>query len=79
MAQKGRRASGRPRQGRPARAPETVRSNRVVTFVTDAELEQLEDIAWREERSLSAVVYRVLSAYLKREGERRHAKSSRRR
>ena len=63
------RSSGRLCQGRPARAPETVRSKRVVTFVTDAEFKQLETIAWQEERSLSAVVYRILSAHLQHDRE----------
>lgn len=40
---------GRSRRGRPRRLQEEARSQRVVTFVTEAELEDLEQIAQREE------------------------------
>ena len=55
----------RQRMGRPRRNPETVRSNRVVTFVTKSELAKLERIAEQERISLSAVVHRILSEFLK--------------
>ena len=55
----------RQRMGRPRRNPETVRSNRVVTFVTKSELAKLERIAEQEKISLSAVVHRILSGFLK--------------
>lgn len=41
------------------------RSQRVVTFVTDAELEVLEEIASRSDRSLSFVVHRMIAAQLR--------------
>jgi hypothetical protein len=55
----------RQRLGRPRLNPETARSNRVVTFVTNSELAKLERIAEQERISLSAVVYRILSGFLK--------------
>jgi len=55
----------RQRLGRPRLNPETARSNRVVTFVTNSELVKLERIAEQERISLSAVVYRILSGFLK--------------
>jgi len=55
----------RQKMGRPCRNPETVRSSRVVTFVTKSELAKLERIAEQERISLSAVVHRILSGFLK--------------
>ncbi len=55
----------RQRLGRPRLNPETARSNRVVTFVTNSELAKLERIAEQERISLSAVVYRIISGFLK--------------
>ena len=54
------------RGGRLRISAETRRPHRVVTFVTDAELEQLEDLASRHERSLSAIVHRMIAAQIKR-------------
>jgi len=59
------RVTKRPKRGRRSELPERVRSNRVVTFVTDRELESLEQIAYEEERSRSAVVHRILAQHLK--------------
>jgi len=58
-------AAHRPRRGRPSQAPDVARSNRVVTFVTGRELEGLEQIAQEEDRSLSAVVHRIIEQHLK--------------
>lgn len=52
------------KRGRHRRAPAKVRSQRVVTFVTTRELESLEQIADEQERSLSAVVHRIVVQYL---------------
>ena len=52
--------------GRPLGPPETRRPCRVVTFLTGEEFADLERIAEREERSLSAVVHRILSRDLGR-------------
>jgi len=53
------------RMGRPRENPESVRSNRVVTFVTNSELADLERIADEKRMSLSAVVHQILSGLLK--------------
>jgi len=58
----------RPRLGRPAGRPATVRSQRVVTFVTKHELEQLERLADRSGASLSSVVHEILARGLKDPG-----------
>ncbi len=58
-------SGGRRRGGRPPRAPEAARSHRVVTFVTGRELAILERIAEEEDRSLSAVVHRIIVQQLK--------------
>jgi hypothetical protein len=55
----------RPRMGRPRENPESVRSNRVVTFVTNSELTNLERIADEKGISISAVVHQILSGFLK--------------
>ena len=52
------------RMGRPRENPESVRSNRVVTFVTNSELADLERIADEKRMSLSAVVHKILSGFL---------------
>ena len=53
------------RMGRPRQNPESVRSNRVVTFVTNRELANLERIADEKRMSLSAVVHQILSEFLR--------------
>ena len=52
------------RRGRPRRTLAEARSNRVVTFVTTLELESLEQITQEEDRSLSAVVHRIIAQHL---------------
>lgn len=54
----------RPALGRPPKPPEAVRSNRVVTFVTNAEMEELEQLADEQGSALSAVVYKLLAKSL---------------
>jgi len=54
------------RAGRPPSSPDTVRRNRVVTMVTDAELAKLKSLVEAEGKSLSFVVHDVLSRYLSR-------------
>ncbi len=48
------------RRGRPARPIAEVRRNRLVTFVTDQDLEILEARSRAEDRSLSALVYELI-------------------
>ncbi len=55
----------RKQMGRPRLNPETVRSNRIVTFVTNNELAKLERKADQERVSLSSVVHQILSEFLR--------------
>ena len=55
--------SGRPKLGRPKSSGDVARPNRIVTFVTDMELEKLERVAADEERSMAAVVHRIIRAH----------------
>jgi len=50
-----------------------VRSHRVVTFVTDAEMAQLELLSESEDRSLSAVAHDILARSLRRRAGARAA------
>jgi hypothetical protein len=51
-------------RGRPQDPVETVRSHRIVSYVTGAEIQTLQDIADREGQSLSAIVYEILISAL---------------
>ena len=51
------------RRGRPRLESDEARSNRVVTFVTDRQLEALDRIVEEEDRSLSAVVHRIIASH----------------
>ena len=51
--------------GRPPEPPERVRSCRVVTYVTTAELTALQGMAEGERKPLSAVVHEVLARALR--------------
>ncbi|MGD8375724.1 MAG: hypothetical protein PVF68_06250 [Acidobacteriota bacterium] len=52
--------------GRPPGPRERRRRNRVVTFVTDAELEALQRLSDRSGRSLSAEVHAILTGSLRK-------------
>ena len=52
--------------GRPPQAPETVRRNRVTTFLTDDEFEKLEQVAAETDKSLSAALYQLIARALRR-------------
>jgi hypothetical protein len=56
----------RHRLGRPRRPTETLRRNRVVTMVTDVELEQLAELADKQNMPLSSIVHQILTRYLRR-------------
>lgn len=53
-----------PRHGRPEKNPSARRDRRVVTFVTEAEHEQLVRLALRDDRSLSFVIHRMIAMHL---------------
>jgi len=54
------------RRGRPPSAPETVRSHRVVTFVTESELIQLQRLAEHRQLALSGAVHQIIVAELQK-------------
>ena len=60
---------GRPRRGRPPRPKETVRSHRIVTYVTGDELAALERLAEREGATLSGIVHDILARAIVRKIE----------
>jgi len=55
----------RKKYGRPRVAAKAARPNRVVTFVANHELERLEQMAYVEDRPLSAIVHRIVAQYLR--------------
>jgi hypothetical protein len=57
----------RPRFGRPPKPRDEVRSERVVSFVTPAELDALNELAEEREESLSALIHRILLSALARQ------------
>lgn len=52
----------------PPGAPESIRHERVVTLMTDAEFEKLTKLSHENEKSVSALVHQLVSRYLKRRG-----------
>ena len=64
------------RHGRPRAAPKAARSNRVVTFVTNQELDRLEQMAYEEDRSLSAIVHRIVVQHLEHSSMSNNSKSN---
>ena len=55
----------RKQMGRPRLNPETVRSNRIVTFVTNSEMAKLERKADQESVSFSLAVHQILSEFFR--------------
>ena len=53
------------RRGRPRVASKFARSNRIVTFVTDQELQFLTQTAIEEDRSMASMVHRIIVARIK--------------
>jgi hypothetical protein len=49
--------------GRPKTERQFARPNRVVTFVTDWEREQLKRVSQEEERSMAAIVHRIIKSH----------------
>lgn len=58
--------NARKRRGRPPESAETIRSHRVVTFVTDSEFEQLKKLADASGKSYSAILHDLVSPSLVR-------------
>jgi len=53
------------RRGRPRIPSRIARPNRIVTFVTDQELQYLAQTAIEEDRSMASVVHRIIAARIK--------------
>ena len=53
------------RQGRPRVPSKIARPNRIVTFVTDKELQILKQTMIEEGRSMVSVVHRIVAAHVK--------------
>ena len=53
----------KPKRGRPKMTGNLARPHRIVTFVTDREKEWLERVALDEERSMAAVVHRIIKTH----------------
>jgi hypothetical protein len=51
------------KRGRPKTASSLARPHRIVTFVTDKERELLQRVTLEEERSMAAVVHRIIKAH----------------
>ena len=52
-----------PKRGRPKTASNLARPHRIITFVTDKERELLQRVTLEEERSMAAVVHRIIRAH----------------
>jgi len=56
-------STSRSKRGRPRTASQLARPHRIVTFVTDRERELLQGVVLEEERSMAAVVHRIIKAH----------------
>jgi len=52
-------------RGRPRTPSHVARPNRLVTFVTDKEVEYLIRIVAEEERSMASVIHRIIAAHIR--------------
>ena len=52
-------------RGRPRTPSQVARPNRLVTFVTDEEMEYLRRIVTEEDRSMASVIHRVIAAHIR--------------
>ncbi len=50
--------------GRPRFSSRVARPNRVVTFITDRELQFLTQVVHEEDRSMASVVHRIIAAHI---------------
>jgi hypothetical protein len=59
-------SSSGPKRGRPKTARNLARPHRIVTFVTDRERDLLERVALEEDRSMAAVVNRIIKTHFEK-------------
>ena len=52
-------------RGRPRTPSEVARPNRLVTFVTDKEMEYLMRVVAEEDRSMASVIHRLIAAHIR--------------
>jgi len=58
-------AARKRRPGRPRTPAQVARPNRLVTFVTDKEMEHLMRVVVEDDRSMASVIHRIISAHIK--------------
>jgi hypothetical protein len=58
-------AARKRRPGRPRTPSKVARSNRLVTFVTDEEMEHLMRVVVEEDRSMASVIHRIIAAHIR--------------
>ncbi len=58
-------SSGKRQRGRPRTPSQVARPNRLVTFVTDKEMEYLMQVVAEEDRSMASVIHRLIAAHIK--------------
>jgi hypothetical protein len=58
-------STGKRQRGRPRTPPQTARPNRLVTFVTDKEMEYLMRVVAEEDRSMASVIHRLIAAHIR--------------
>jgi hypothetical protein len=58
-------AARKTRRGRPRAPSQVARPNRLVTFVTDEEMEHLTRIVVEEDRSMASVIHRIIAAHIR--------------
>ena len=58
-------ATTKKQRGRPRTPPQIARPNRLVTFVTDKEMEYLMRVVAEEDRSMASVIHRLIAAHIR--------------
>ena len=58
-------SSEKGQRGRPRTPSQIARPNRLVTFVTDKEMEYLMQVVAEEDRSMASVIHRLIAAHIR--------------
>ena len=58
-------AARKRRPGRPRTPTQVARPNRLVTFVTEEEMEHLLRVVVEEDRSMASVIHRIIAAHIR--------------
>jgi hypothetical protein len=59
------RSANKTHRGRPRTPSQIARPNRLVTFVTDKEMEYLMRVVAEEDRSMASVIHRLIAAHIR--------------